>query len=195
MGRLNYFLLPSVFICLGIESVYAFFLSYQPIYILRALLESIVAVALWRARQTFKVDKQFSTQLIVVAHIILPALLSSVEKSSNSAYFLIPVAVGLLTSVCALLDIGPSFGILPADRGLVKNGLYGFVRHPIYLGYLISMIGWCCFSPSFANFSILMLYVPLTILRIQREEFLLSEMSQYKSYSASVRYRIIPGVY
>ena len=45
-------------------------------------------------------------------------------------------ACGLLVVIGGKLSLGRSFGLMPANRGVVSSGLYRIVRHPIYLGYL-----------------------------------------------------------
>ena len=37
------------------------------------------------------------------------------------------------------LSLGRSFGLMPANRGVVSTGMYRLVRHPIYLGYLVTL--------------------------------------------------------
>jgi protein-S-isoprenylcysteine O-methyltransferase Ste14 len=49
--------------------------------------------------------------------------------------------------------LGRSFGLLPAQRGLVVVGPYRFVRHPIYFGYLIGHIGFLLVNFSWRNAS------------------------------------------
>ena len=40
------------------------------------------------------------------------------------------------------MALGRSFGVAPANRGIVVRGPYSFVRHPIYTGYLITHTGF-----------------------------------------------------
>ena len=47
--------------------------------------------------------------------------------------------VGLLFVIAGKITLGRSFGIVPANRGVVA-GPYTLVRHPIYAGYLLSHI-------------------------------------------------------
>ena len=62
---------------------------------------------------------------------------------------LAPVAItvslqglGILLQLVAKIHLGRSFALLPANRGVVCSGPYKWVRHPIYLGYLLVHIGF-----------------------------------------------------
>src|SRR5208283_1612325 len=45
--------------------------------------------------------------------------------------------VGLVLVVSAFLSLNRSFGLAPENRGIKTAGAYGFVRHPMYLGYIL----------------------------------------------------------
>ena len=50
--------------------------------------------------------------------------------------------------------LGRSFGIVAANRGVVSSGPYRLVRHPIYLGYLVTHAGFLLSNPSVLNVAI-----------------------------------------
>ncbi len=58
---------------------------------------------------------------------------------------------GLLLALWALLYLRRSFGLAAANRGVVDGGPYRFVRHPIYLGYPCSHVGFFPNNPSWWN--------------------------------------------
>jgi protein-S-isoprenylcysteine O-methyltransferase Ste14 len=79
---------------------------------------------------------------------------------------------------------------------LVTGGLYGVIRHPSYLGLLISSLGWVlAFRSGVGVLLTLLLVVPI-VARIRSEEKLLHEQfgSEYDAYRARTS-RLIPGVY
>ena len=52
------------------------------------------------------------------------------------------ILIGLILHLGAKLNLRRSFGIVPADRGVKTLGLYAFVRHPMYLGYMVAHVGF-----------------------------------------------------
>jgi len=102
---------------------------------------------------------------------------------------------GLLIALASLGTLGRSFGIVAANRGVKTGGPYRLVRHPAYLGYLISYVGYVAENPSFANLGLLCLSTVFQLVRIGEEERLLSRDSAYDSYRRSVRYRLVPLLY
>ena len=79
---------------------------------------------------------------------------------------------------------------------VVSKGVYGFVRHPMYLGGILYLIGAPMLLGS--NYGILLgvLMVIFIIARIIGEEkALVEELEGYRDYKKKVRYRLIPFVW
>jgi protein-S-isoprenylcysteine O-methyltransferase Ste14 len=55
--------------------------------------------------------------------------------------------LGFLLVVFATVELGTSIGISPANRGVVRSGIYRFIKHPMYTGYVISEIGMVLLNP------------------------------------------------
>lgn len=102
---------------------------------------------------------------------------------------------GMLFQLYAKLSLGRSFGVLPATRHLVTQGAYRWLRHPIYFSYLIAHLGFLLANFSLQNFLILLALYVAQIIRILREEEVLSGLSGYAAYCGSVRYRLVPFVF
>jgi len=49
--------------------------------------------------------------------------------------------VGFSISTLALIELGRSFGVAPAERGRVSSGIYKWISHPIYSGYVLAEFG------------------------------------------------------
>ena len=82
------------------------------------------------------------------------------------------------------------------NQKVIDTGLYGIVRHPMYMAttLLFLMIPLVLASP--LSFLILLLYLPLIALRIRNEESVLEHgLEGYKEYKERVKYRIIPFIW
>ena len=82
------------------------------------------------------------------------------------------------------------------DQKVIDTGLYGIVRHPMYMAttLLFLMIPLVLASP--LSFLILLLYLPLIAKRIRNEESVLEKgLEGYKDYKQRVKYRIIPFIW
>ena len=103
--------------------------------------------------------------------------------------------IGTAFQFYAKTSLGRSFGLLPAQRGLVASGPYRWVRHPMYLGYLIGQTGFVLTNFSWRNVSVLIgIYLALG-LRISREEGVLQCSDDYHDYRKQVRWRLIPYIF
>jgi protein-S-isoprenylcysteine O-methyltransferase Ste14 len=85
--------------------------------------------------------------------------------------------------------------IQPGHR-LVTSGVYGVIRHPSYLGLLVSTLGWGLAFRAGVGVLLAALLIPPLIARINAEEKLLqaefgAEYGDYRSRTS----RLLPGVY
>jgi protein-S-isoprenylcysteine O-methyltransferase Ste14 len=83
-----------------------------------------------------------------------------------------------------------------AGRSVVSGGLYKFVRHPMYVGNVIMMIG---IPLALGSYWGLLFVVPgalVLALRIfDEEKLLIHELSGYREYTERVRYRLVPYIW
>ena len=108
----------------------------------------------------------------------------------------LPLSVlGVAIVVAAKLSLGRSFGLLPANRGIVSSGVYRVVRHPIYLGYLFTHLSFLMANASPWNALVLVLADFALFIRVGAEERVLSVDQGYRKYCALVRWRVVPGIY
>lgn len=106
---------------------------------------------------------------------------------------LVIIAAGL--SLVSLLILGRRFGVRPALRELVRRGPYQIVRHPMYLSYIIADIGYNLQEWNFVTVILVLFGWASLIFRIHAEERVLSRDPGWPAYVASVRYRLLPGVW
>ncbi|WP_116138619.1 methyltransferase family protein [Trinickia diaoshuihuensis] len=102
---------------------------------------------------------------------------------------------GIAWQLFAKISLSRSFGVLPANRGVVSHGAYRVVRHPMYLGYFVTDIGFLLSNFSLFNLSVHVAQLALQMGRIVREERILETDMAYRCYRKAVRYRLIPLIF
>lgn len=87
---------------------------------------------------------------------------------------------GFLMVVFATMELGTSIGIAPANRGLVSTGIYHYIKHPMYTGYVVSEVGLLFLNP--LNAALLIISVSLYAYRAKSENRIL-KVAHYSSSS------------
>jgi protein-S-isoprenylcysteine O-methyltransferase Ste14 len=105
------------------------------------------------------------------------------------------VTFGAILSLASLLSLGKLFGVRPALRGLVTQGPYRLVRHPMYLSYVVADIGYNLQEWTPVTVLIVILGWASLLYRIHVEEQILSRHGSWPAYVGRSRYRLIPGVW
>src|SRR5260370_37116999 len=100
----------------------------------------------------------------------------------------------MIISVYSLLSLGRNIGFIPAQRRVVTQGAYRFVRHPIYTGTFISLLAFLLRAFSVLNLALAAVLIALLMLRGVIEEHFLREDAGYAAYLQQVRWRWRPGV-
>ncbi|MGH6836593.1 MAG: methyltransferase family protein [Methylocella sp.] len=111
----------------------------------------------------------------------------------------------VLVSAGGALRLWPVFvlghrfsGLVAIQPGhtLVTSGVYRVIRHPSYLGLLVSTLGWGLAFRSGVGVLLAALTIPPLVARIRAEERLLREEfgAEYDAYRARTS-RLIPGLY
>ena len=79
---------------------------------------------------------------------------------------------------------------------VISTGVYGFVRHPLYLGCLLMVLGAPLLLGSLYGFIIGFIGVIAVVGRIIGEEnMLVNELEGYEEYKKKVKYRLVPFVW
>jgi protein-S-isoprenylcysteine O-methyltransferase Ste14 len=108
------------------------------------------------------------------------------------------VAVGLIIAQLVVMQNSYAAATITVESGqtLVSTGLYHIVRHPMYVGALIMMVGTPLALDSFWGIVVLVPAVLVLGVRILDEEKMLrQELTGYGEYTHEVRYRLIPYVW
>jgi protein-S-isoprenylcysteine O-methyltransferase Ste14 len=176
-------------------------LSFSSLNIGSALLLMSESIPLF-----FLLIRRFSTSIshdpfdwsIAIVGTALPLMILPIQTSTS---LIAPLAcdtiimVGLCTQIAAKVSLGRAFGIVAANRGVESTGPYRFVRHPMYLGYTTTHVGFLLLMPSVLNAILYGLALAIQVVRIMREENVLIRDPAYQAFTNRVRYRLVPGVF
>ena len=79
------------------------------------------------------------------------------------------------------------------NQKVVDTGLYGIVRHPMYMSTLVLFLSMPLVLGSLISFGIMLFYIPIIAKRIRNEETVLENgLDGYKDYKKRIRYKVIP---
>ena len=134
--------------------------------------------------------------------LILAYALPLADRTTAPAIFRIlgggAIVAGLFLSVVALLQLRRALTPFPeprADGALRTDGLYAWVRHPIYTGLIVASMGWglyCASALGALTTAALFLFFDRKAAREERA--LAHRYGGYAAYAARVR-KLIPGIY
>jgi protein-S-isoprenylcysteine O-methyltransferase Ste14 len=120
----------------------------------------------------------------------------------------VPAAICLLGDVLVVVGLGVTSLVViqngfaastvqvESDQKVVSTGLYGLVRHPMYTGNVITIIGFPLALGSYWGLVPVIPGLIVLILRIRDEEKLLvEELDGYREYTQKARYRLVPHMW
>lgn len=157
--------------------------------------EGIVVVLLVLRRPTSDISVRLEDWLVAAGGTFLVLLVEDGGDSFAGSFGPLLMILGFMTHVLAKFSLLRSFGLVAANRGVKVGGMYAYVRHPMYAGYMLTHAGFLLAAPSLWNAGIYAVVWSLLLARIHAEERILSKDAQYRDYTHRVRNRIIPGVY
>ena len=108
------------------------------------------------------------------------------------------VLIGILLAELVVIrnNYAASTITVEAEQPVVSTGLYGLVRHPMYVGALIMMVGTPLALASYWGLLTLIPGVLIFVARITDEEKALrQDLEGYDEYTEKVHYRLVPGVW
>jgi protein-S-isoprenylcysteine O-methyltransferase Ste14 len=197
--RLGDFLLFGV---TSAELVVLFFLTSaftiaDWIYVSQHLL--VLGIALTRPPPDVQDRSLLSSTAVVVSYAYPYAQVVYLDWVPGNAGWLsggmVLVTLGAFLSFASLISLGRRFGVRPALRGLATRGPYRLVRHPMYLAYVLSDIGWNLQGWNFGTALVVMAGWTSLFYRMRAEERILSRDAGWSTYVALVPYRLFPGLW
>jgi len=82
------------------------------------------------------------------------------------------------------------------NQKVIDTGLYGIVRHPMYMATLLLFLSMPLVLGSVISFVIMLLYIPIIAKRIRNEEQVLEGgLEGDAEYKKRIRYKVIPFVW
>lgn len=99
-----------------------------------------------------------------------------------------------VVSVWARLSLGRSIGLVPAQRGIVTQGAYRYMRHPIYTGVYCAYAAVALQNFSPLNGAIFAVGAALFVIKSFVEENFLRQDPEYAAYMQTVPWRWLPYV-
>jgi protein-S-isoprenylcysteine O-methyltransferase Ste14 len=143
--------------------------------------------------------------VFLVAYLVLAALDSGRFRWSAvpvwvqlAGWVTLAVAALMIWHVMAVNAYLSGWARLQADRGqvVVTEGLYRYVRHPMYLGVILAFAGMPLLLASWWALIPAVLIVALFVYRTAREDrMLMAGLPGYQEYAEQVRYRLLPGIW
>lgn len=82
------------------------------------------------------------------------------------------------------------------NQKVIDTGLYGIIRHPMYMSTLFLFLSMPLVLGSIISFVIMLFYIPIIHIRIQNEESVLEKgLEGYIEYKQRVKYKVIPYIW
>ena len=190
-------LVGGLFVLMSINLLTDFLRTQRVTGLMLLVSESLVVVLTVTRRRAGIVDRSSSAAVVTTVSLIGPALLRTAVSPSllPDLGTAVVSALGLIVVIAGKLTLGRSFGIVPANRGVVIAGPYAFVRHPIYAGYVVTHVAFACAHPTAWNAAVLLVTDAALIIRALYEERVLAADRLYQMYCSRVAWHLVPGVF
>ena len=133
----------------------------------------------------------FAAVMAVLAYAV-PASVSVPERLTVAVVLVVAGALVALAGVVAFRRHKTTVNPFTPEQSssLVATGIYRFSRNPMYLGFMLALVGWCAYLANWVSALLLPVFVAyLNRFQIQPEERALKERfgQQFLAYSQSVR--------
>jgi protein-S-isoprenylcysteine O-methyltransferase Ste14 len=143
-----------------------------------------------------------------VVYICFPAMLVVSAFDHRFGWSTVPTTVTVVGDILVAIGLGVAMLVViqngyaaanitvESEQTLVSTGLYGLVRHPMYAGSVVMMIGIPLALGSYWGLVFVIPGLVVLALRIRDEEGLLErELRGYSEYEHQVHYRLVPYVW
>ena len=182
-------------ICLSLPFV-LMFLQYLPLHpsAFAMMFSELLSVFFVVIRKPGEVSTKPYPVAIAIVGTAAPLLARPGGLELLPTFFTAALMIGGATlAMSAKLFLNRSFGLVAANRGIKRGGPYRFVRHPMYLGYMVAHAGFLLSSFSWALAGTYLATWTALILRIIEEEKILLKDPAYQDFARAVPRRLLPG--
>ena len=166
------------------------------------------APALLEKRLNNKENEKTQKGVIALSALIFPIGFVLSALDFRFGWSCVPLWLVIVSSVLFLVGYGTYAEVMrenaylsrtvevQENQKVISAGLYGIVRHPMYLATLLMFLPMPLILGSFFGLIPFMLYPIIIVIRILGEEKLLTkELSGYAEYKTKTKYRLIPFVW
>lgn len=187
----------TLFVLLSLNLLGDFIRTGRVTGLLLLVSESLVVILTIVRRRATLVDRSAVAATMTTISVVGPPLLRAGSDPGLAPDVLTATmsGLGLLLVITAKMTLGRSFGLAPANRGVVARGPYTLVRHPIYTGYLITHVAFIMAHPTTLNIVVVLLADTALIVRALIEERILGADAKYEAYCRRVGWHLVPGVF
>ena len=164
--------------------------------------------SLLRKRLNAKEEQMEQKEVVLFSGLMFLASFVVAGLNFRFSWLVLPAWVTIVGTVLFLLAYALYAEVLRENEYLsrtievqegqkvVDTGLYGIVRHPMYMATIFLFLSMPIILGSIVSFLIMLLYIPIIAKRVRNEEKVLEEgLDGYKLYKEKVKYRIVPFVW
>jgi protein-S-isoprenylcysteine O-methyltransferase Ste14 len=194
-AALSNLLLATLFFSFAYANLQRFLVQPRLSLLLIVVVEGLVVVMLVIRRDPENTQHGWKTWAATAIGTFAPMLMRPSDAPTDLLVGQILQTVAFGLQIGAVLSLNRSFGLLPAHRGVKSDGLYRWVRHPLYSTYLLAHVGYLASNISWANFLVVVTATTFQVVRILQEEQLLLQYPDYARYSDTTRWRLVPAIW
>ena len=156
-------------------------------------------------RLNVKEEESEQREVILLSGIMFLAAFISAGLSFRFQWLMLPFAVSMTGTILFLASYALYAEVLrentylsrtvevQENQKVIDTGLYGVVRHPMYMATVVLFLSMPLVLGSVISFMIMLFYIPIIVKRIRNEEQVLKNgLPGYAGYMEKVKYRLIP---
>ena len=163
---------------------------------------------LLKKRLSVKEEESEQRRVILLSGLMFLAAFISAGLSYRYKWLMLPTAVSILAAIVFLAAYALYAEVLrentylsrtvevQENQKVIDTGLYGVVRHPMYMVTVLLFLSMPLVLGSLLSFVIMLAYIPIIMVRIRNEEEVLTKgLPGYAEYKSTVKYRLIPFIW